>query len=425
MVMDTSFAEAQEPVDNGPDAMDRVRAARADFPALNQMVSGMPLVYLDSAATTQKPLKVIEQITDYYHRHNANVHRGVHELSERATRLYEGARDKIRDFINASAREEIVFVRGTSEAINLVAQSYLRPRIGEGDEILITEMEHHSNIVPWQLVAEQTGAKLRVAPITDSGELMMDSFADMLGPRTKLVAVAHISNALGTINPVQEIIRLSHDRDIPVLLDGAQAVGHMPVDVQALDCDFYAFSGHKMYAPTGIGALYTRRDILESMIPWQGGGEMIRKVSFEKTEYNDIPHRFEAGTPAIAGAIGLGAAIDYLEALGRPAIEEWENELLAYATDALNSVPGLRMIGTARHKAGILSFVMDNVHPHDISTILDKEGVAVRAGHHCAMPLMDRLGVPATTRASLALYNNREDIDALLKGLETVRALFQ
>jgi cysteine desulfurase/selenocysteine lyase len=423
--MDTSFAEAQEPVDNGPDAMDRVRAARADFPALNQMVSGMPLVYLDSAATTQKPLKVIEQITDYYHRHNANVHRGVHELSERATRLYEGARDKIRDFINASAREEIVFVRGTSEAINLVAQSYLRPRIGEGDEILITEMEHHSNIVPWQLVAEQTGAKLRVAPITDSGELMMDSFADMLGPRTKLVAVAHISNALGTINPVQEIIRLSHDRDIPVLLDGAQAVGHMPVDVQALDCDFYAFSGHKMYAPTGIGALYTRRDILESMIPWQGGGEMIRKVSFEKTEYNDIPHRFEAGTPAIAGAIGLGAAIDYLEALGRPAIEEWENELLAYATDALNSVPGLRMIGTARHKAGILSFVMDNVHPHDISTILDKEGVAVRAGHHCAMPLMDRLGVPATTRASLALYNNREDIDALLKGLETVRALFQ
>lgn len=417
-------------VDGGSDSavaqsLEPVALARGDFPALHQTVAGKPLVYLDNAATTQKPHQVIDAMSRYYQLDNANVHRGVHELSERATRQYEGARDRVQGFLNAARREEIVFVRGTSEAVNLVAQSFLRPRLRPGDEILVTHMEHHSNIVPWQLVAEQTGAVLKVVPITDSGELIMEKCAELIGERTRMVAVSHVSNALGTINPVEDIVRLAHDRDIPVLVDGAQAVGHMAVDVQAIGCDFYAFSGHKMYAPTGIGALYGRHELLDAMPPWQGGGEMIRRVSFEKTEYAGVPHRFEAGTPAIAATIGLGAAIDYLEQLGRPAIDAWEHELLEYATGAMEAIPGLRLIGTAERKTGILSFELKGAHPHDISTILDKEGVAVRAGHHCAMPLMERLGVPATTRASLALYNNREDIDALVEGLETVRLLFQ
>lgn len=405
-------------------AAERILAARSEFPALDQQVAGKPLAYLDNAATTQKPRQVIECLDHYYRTDNANVHRGVHELSERATRQFEATRDKVRDFINAREREEIVFARGTTEAINLVAQSYLRPRLSAGDEIVITEMEHHSNIVPWQLVAEQTGARIRVAPITDSGELKLDALAELLSPRTRLVAVSHISNTLGTINPVSKITRLCRERDIPVLLDGAQAVGHSTVDVQALDCDFYAFSSHKMYGPTGIGVLYGKRAILESMPPWQGGGEMIRRVTFEKSDYNTVPYRFEAGTPAIAATIGLGAAIDYLQNLGMKAVARRENELLAYATELLEEVPGLRLIGTARHKAAILSFVFDDIHPHDISTILDREGVAVRAGHHCTMPLMDRLGLPATTRASIALYNNRADIDALVEGLHSVRTLF-
>ncbi len=401
-----------------------IETARNDFPILDQTVAGKPLVYLDNAATTQKPRRVIDSLRHYYEHDNANVHRGIHELSERATRQYESARDKVRDFINADVREEIIFVRGTTEAINLVAQSYLRPILAAGDEILITEMEHHSNIVPWQLVAEQTGARLRVAPITDSGELLLPTLAEMIGPRTRLLAVTQVSNALGSINPVADIVRLAHEQAVPVLVDGAQAVGHMPVDVRAIGCDFYAFSGHKMYGPTGIGVLYGRRDLLEKMPPWQGGGEMIRSVSFEKTEYNVLPHKFEAGTPHIAGAIGLGVAIDYIEDLGRSAIECHEQDLLAYATGALARVPGLRLVGTAPQKAAILSFLIDGLHPHDISTVLDREGVAVRAGHHCAMPLMARLGIPGTTRASLAFYNKPAEIDALVRGLLQVVAFF-
>lgn len=405
-------------------ACERFLAARKAFPALDQTVAGQPLVYLDNAATTQKPQQVIERLLHYYERDNANVHRGVHTLSARATKAYEQARESLRAFINACACEEIIFLRGATEAINLVAQSYLRPRLGVDDEILVTAMEHHSNIVPWQLVAQQTGARLCVAPINDAGELILESFKAQLGARTRLVAVTQISNALGTINPVEEIVRLSHARGVPVLVDGAQAVGHMPVDVQALDCDFYVLSGHKMYGPTGIGALYGRQALLEGMPPWQGGGEMIRRVTFEATEYNELPHRFEAGTPHIAGAIGLDAAIGYLRGLKMDAIGRYEQGLLAYATAALGEVEGLRLIGTAQCKAGILSFVLDGVHPHDISTFLDKAGIAVRAGHHCAMPVMERFGVPATTRASLALYNTPADIDALVLGLKKVREFF-
>ncbi len=405
-------------------ASDRFLEARKDFPILDQTVAGHPLVYLDNAATTQKPQPVIEALRLYYERDNANVHRGLHTLSVRATQAYEGARETLRAFINARSCEEIVFLRGATEAINLVAQSYLRPQLSAGDEILISAMEHHSNIVPWQLVAQQTGARLRVAPINDAGELMLEAFTALLNARTRLVAVTQVSNALGTINPVEDIVRLSHAQAVPVLVDGAQAVGHMPVDVQALDCDFYALSGHKMYGPTGIGALYGRQRLLEAMPPWQGGGEMIRRVTFEASEYNDLPHRFEAGTPHIAGAIGLCAAIDYLDRLTMSAIARHEQALLAYATAGLGEVEGLRLIGTAQRKAGILSFVLPGVHPHDISTILDKEGIAVRAGHHCAMPVMDRFGVPATTRASLALYNTHADIDALVKGLQLVRKFF-
>jgi cysteine desulfurase/selenocysteine lyase len=399
-------------------------AIRRDFPILATRVLGRPLVYLDNAATTQKPQAVLDRIARYYREENANVHRGVHALSERATEAYEGARRTVQRFVNAAAPEEIVFVRGTTEAINLVAQTYGRARVGAGDEIVLSDMEHHSNIVPWQMLCEATGARLRVIPITDAGELRIDEYERLLGPRTRLVAVTHVSNALGTINPVAEIVRLAHARGVPVLLDGAQAVAHMPVDVRALDCDFYAFSGHKLLGPTGIGVLYGRRSLLETLPPYQGGGDMIRTVTFEKTTYNTLPHRFEAGTPDIAGAAGLAAALEYLQAVGMDRVAAREREILAYGTGALAGVPGLRLTGTAREKAGVLAFVLDGVHPHDIGTILDREGIAIRAGHHCCQPLMARLGVAATARASLALYSTREEIDALVRGLHRVREVF-
>jgi cysteine desulfurase / selenocysteine lyase len=398
--------------------------ARRDFPALHQEVHGKPLVYLDNAATSLKPQVVIDAVTGVYGRDCANIHRGVHLLSQRATEAYEGTRDTVRRFIHAGHREEVVFVRGTTEAINLVAQSYARPRLKPGDEILISGLEHHSNIVPWQLVCEQTGAKLVVAPITDEGDVPLEAVERRLSDRTALVAVAHMSNALGTILPVRQIVERAHARGVPVLLDGAQAVAHMPVDVQALGCDFYAFSGHKVYGPTGAGVLYGRRELLEAMPPYHGGGDMIRSVTFEKTEFAGLPAKFEAGTPDIAGVVGMGAALRYLDDCGREAVEAHERDLLAYATDAVTQVRGVRLVGTAPHKAGVLSFVMDDAHPHDIGTIVDVEGVAIRTGHHCAQPVMDHFGVPATARASFALYNNRADVDALVRALERVRELF-
>ena len=404
---------------------DEVERIRRDFPILHQQVHGKPLVYLDNAATSQKPGQVIAALDHYYSVDNANIHRGVHTLSERATAAYEGGRDKVKQFLNAADRREIVFVRGATEAINLVAQSYARPRLKPGDEILITEMEHHSNIVPWQMVCEQTGAMLKVVPINEAGELLIDDFHRLLSVRTKLVAVVHVSNALGTINPVEEIIAAAHAQGVPVLLDGAQAVPHVAVDVQALDCDFYVFSGHKLYAPTGIGTLYGKAALLEAMSPYQGGGDMIRSVTFAKTEYNALPYKFEAGTPHIAGGIGLGSAIDYVTNIGLQAIAAWEDELLRYATARVLEIPGVRLIGTARRKTGILSFVMDGVHPHDIGTILDHEGVAIRTGHHCAMPVMDHFAVPATARASLALYNTRDDIERLLAAIIKVKEVFR
>jgi cysteine desulfurase/selenocysteine lyase len=397
---------------------------RQDFPILHQEVHGRPLVYLDNAATSQKPRQVIEALDRYYQSDNANIHRGVHALSERATAAFEGARDKVKKFLNAADRREIVFVRGATEAINLVAQSYARPRLKPGDEILITEMEHHANIVPWQMVCEQTGAKLKVVPINEAGELLLDEFHRLLSARTKLLAVAHVSNALGTVNPVKEMTDAAHARGAAVLLDGAQAVPHAAVDVQALDCEFYAFSGHKLYAPTGIGVLYGKAALLEAMPPYQGGGDMIRSVSFTKTEYNALPYKFEAGTPHIAGGVGLGAAIDYVSGIGLDAIAAWEDELLRYATVRALEIPGLRLIGTARHKAGILSFILKGVHPHDIGTILDNEGVAIRSGHHCAMPVMDHFTLPATARASLAFYNTRDDIDRLIAAILKVKEVF-
>lgn len=400
------------------------QAVRNDFPLLKQQVYDKPLAYLDNAATTQKPNVVIETIEHYYRQDNANVHRGVYALSERATQAYEASRDKVQGFLHAALREEIVFVRGTTEAINLVAQSFGRPRLTAGDEILISAMEHHSNIVPWQIMCEQTGARLKVIPITDSGEIQLDDYRQLLSNRTKLVAITHMSNALGSIPPVQEIISMAHAQGIPVLLDGAQAAPHLTVDVQALDCDFYAFSGHKVYGPTGIGVLYGKQALLEVMPPYQGGGDMISQVSFDKTLFNVLPYKFEAGTPNIAGAIGLGAALDYVRTIGLDNIARRELRLLDYATQALESVKGLRIVGTAKHKASIISFVLDTAHPHDISSILDREGVAIRAGHHCAMPLMDRFGVPATARASLAFYNNEEDVDRLLLGVNEVHAIF-
>jgi cysteine desulfurase/selenocysteine lyase len=401
-----------------------VERIRADFPALHQDVKGKPLVYLDNAASAQKPRQVLDAMTRLYSHDYANIHRGVHELSERATRAYENARLKALRFLNAASEREIVFVRGTTEGINLVAQTYGRANVGEGDEVLITHMEHHSNIVPWQILCEEKKARLRVVPIDDRGDMDMDAFSNLLGPRTRIVSLAHVSNALGTINPVRTVVELAHEKGVPVLIDGAQAAPHLPIDVAALGCDFYTLSGHKMFGPSGIGVLYGKEALLEKMPPYQGGGDMIASVTFEKTTYNRLPFRFEAGTPDIAGVVGLGAAIDYLTEIGLDAISAYEEELLDYGTERLHSVPGLRIIGEARHKASVLSFVLDGVHPHDIGTILDQEGIAVRTGHHCAQPVMDRFNVPATARASLALYNTREEIDRLVAGLHTVRQVF-
>jgi cysteine desulfurase / selenocysteine lyase len=397
-----------------------VEKVRRDFPVLHQSVHGKPLVYLDNAATTQKPLAVIEAIEHYYRYDNSNIHRGVHALSERATAHYEMTRSAAQRFLNAADSREIIFVRGTTEAINLVAQSYGRKHVGSGDEVLITAMEHHSNIVPWQILCEEKGATLRVAPINDRGELQLEEFEKLLGARTRFVAVSHLSNALGTINPVREMIRMAHARNVPVLVDGAQAAPRMKVDVQALDCDFYAISGHKMYAPTGIGVLYGKAALLEAMPPYQGGGDMIASVTFDKTVYNRLPYKFEAGTPNIADTIALGAAIEYLEGLGLDQVEQHEHDLLTYATQAVERIPGITIVGTAKEKAGVLSFTMENIHPHDIGTILDREGIAVRTGHHCAQPVMQRFGIPATVRASFGLYNTRQEVDALVKGIHKV-----
>jgi cysteine desulfurase/selenocysteine lyase len=397
---------------------------REDFPILKQTIHGKPLVYLDNAATSQKPQIVIDTISRYYATENANVHRGIHALSEMATQAYEGARETVRQFLNAADTREIIFVRGTTEAINLVAQSYGRTFLTAGDEIVISAMEHHSNIVPWQILCEQVGARLQVIPFNHNGELLLDEYARLLNERTNFVSVGHVSNALGTINPVKDIIEMAHRRGIPVLIDGAQAVPHLPVNVQELDCDFYAFSGHKVCGPTGIGVLYGKADLLKRMPPYQSGGDMISVVTFEKTHYNTLPYKFEAGTPNIAGVIGLGAAINYVHAIGLDRIAAYETELLAYATAALEGIPGLRIIGTAQEKASVVSFVLDCAHPHDIGTILDREGVAIRAGHHCAMPVMQRFGVPATARASFAFYNTPEEIDALVRAIHTVRKVF-
>ncbi|AEI80480.1 cysteine desulfurase SufS [Cupriavidus necator N-1] len=404
-------------------ASPEVERLRQDFPILRQTVNGKPLVYLDNAATTQKPQSVIDSEAHYYGALNANIHRGVHTLSQRATDAYEAARDAVRDLINAAGREEIVFVRGTTEAINLVAATFGQ-RLRPGDEILISAMEHHSNIVPWQLACQRTGALLQVAPINDAGELMLEQFAQLLGSRTRLVALTHLSNALGTVNPVRHIIELAHFHGIPVLIDGAQAVPHLKVDVQALDCDFYAFSGHKLYGPTGVGVLYGKAALLDAMPPYQGGGDMIREVTFRKTTYNGLPYKFEAGTPNIAGVIALGAAIRYVRAVGLEAIAAHEHALLAYAGAQAARIAGLRMIGTAADRASILSFTLDGIHPHDVGTILDQHGVAVRAGHHCAMPVMERFGVPATVRASFALYNTREEVDALFAAVRAAQEVF-
>jgi len=400
-------------------------ALKREFPILSRTVNGRPLVYLDNAATSQKPQAVIDAITGYYTDINANIHRGVHWLSQQATGQYEAARESARRFINAEFLEEIVFVRGTTEAINLVAQTYGRTRIGKGDEIVISHLEHHSNIVPWQILCAELGATLRVVPINDAGEFMFDEYVGFLNERTRLVATAHVSNALGTIMPVREIVATAHARGIPVLLDGAQAVPHMKVDVQSLDVDFYTFSGHKMFGPTGIGVLYGKSSWLNSLPPWQGGGDMILSVSFDGTVYNKPPFKFEAGTPNIEGGIGLGAAIQWLENVGIERVTAYEEDLLAYGTAELLKVPGLKLIGTARHKAGVLSFTLEGIHPHDIGTILDQAGIAIRTGHHCAQPVMDRFKVPATARASLALYNTREDIDDLVHGLDQVVRMFR
>ncbi len=398
-----------------------VEAIRREFPALDQTVGDRPLVYLDSAATALKPRAVIDAVTEIYARDCANIHRGVHRLSQRATERFEGARDKVRALLNAPTSQEIVLVRGTTEAINLVAQSYARPRLGPGDEILVTELEHHANIVPWQIVCEQTGAELVVARMTDAGEVTADAVEAVLSPKTRLVALPHVSNALGTVLPVRRITELAKARGAAVLVDGAQAAPHMPVDVQELGCDFYAISGHKLYGPTGAGALFGRRELLDEMPPYQGGGEMIRTVTFEKTTYAPAPTKFEAGTPDIAGVVGVGAAIDFVREVGFDALAAHERDLMAYATEALSSVPGVEIVGTARDKRAVVSFLMDVAHPHDIGTIVDMEGVAIRTGHHCAQPIMRRFGVAATARASFGMYNNRADVDALVRALWRVR----
>lgn len=401
-----------------------VDTIRADFPILQQRVRGHQLVYLDNAATSQKPKAVLDAIIRYYERENANVHRGVHYLSELATEEYETARKVVQSFIHAPELREIIFVRSTTEAVNLVAQTYGRKHLVPGDEVLITALEHHSNIVPWQLICEEKKARLRVASINQKGELVLDEFERLLGPRTRIVAVAHVSNALGTVNPVAQIVEMAHAKGIPVLVDGAQAAPHLPVNVQLLDCDFYAFSGHKVFGPTGIGVLYGKATLLEAMPPYQGGGDMISSVTFEKTTYNKLPHKFEAGTPDMSGAVGLRAALEYLSGLGMENISAYEHELLQYATEKVAAIPGVRLIGTAKEKASVLSFVMEGVHPHDVGTILDQEGIAIRTGHHCAQPVMQYFGVDATARASFALYNTKEEIDALVQGIHKVKEVF-
>ncbi len=397
-----------------------IAACRHHFPLLRQWVNGKPLVYLDNAATSQKPQVVIDAMMRYYELENSNIHRGVHYLSERATQAYEGVRVKVKQFINAGHQREIIFVRGTTEAINLVSYSYGRKHVSEGDEVILSAMEHHSNIVPWQILCDEQRARLRVIPMSDDGELLVDEYEKMLGGRTKLVALTHVSNALGTINPIKKMIAMAHAWGVPVLIDGAQAVPHLKVDVRDLDCDFYAFSSHKMFGPTGVGILYGKTHHLEAMPPYQSGGDMIKSVTFEKTIYNDIPHKFEAGTPNIGGGIGLGAAIDYINQIDLNAVEAFEHELLRYATEQVSAIKGVRIVGNAREKAGVLSFVVEGVHPHDIGTILDAEGIAIRTGHHCAQPVMKRFGIPATARASFAFYNTKEEIDALARGVRKV-----
>jgi len=402
-----------------------VERIRKDFPVLSTSVNGHPLVYLDNAATSQKPNVVIEALSDYYQEYNSNIHRGVHYLSQKATDAYEDSRSRIAQFINAKDAKEIIFVRGTTEAINLVAQTFGRKNIGRGDEVLITALEHHSNIVPWQMICEEKSAKLVVVPMSDEGELDLDAYGRLLNQRTKIAAITHVSNALGTVNPVKEMSAMARAKGIPVLIDGAQAVPHMSVDVKDLKCDFYAFSGHKMFGPTGIGVLYGRKDLLEGMPPYQGGGDMIKSVTFEKTIYNDLPHRFEAGTPNISGGIALGVAVDYLCSLNRSAILEYENSLLDYATSQLSSIRGIEIIGRSKHKASVLSFDLEGIHPHDVGTILDSEGIAIRTGHHCAQPIMTRLGITATARASFALYNTFQEVDALVRGMYKVIEVFR
>ena len=401
-----------------------VQRVRADFPILARTVHGKPLVYLDNAATTQKPQAVLDALAGYYTGINSNVHRGVHELSARATDAYEAARERIRAFFNAASTREIVFTRNATEGINLVAHSFVKPKLREGDEVLISAMEHHSNIVPWQIVCESAGARLRVVPITDAGELRLDEFERLLGPRTKIAAITHMSNALGTITPARELVRLARQKNVAVLLDASQAAYHMRVDVQALDCDFLVATGHKLYGPTGIGVLYGKESRLEGMPPFLGGGDMISSVTFEKSTWNALPYKFEAGTPNIAGAIGLHAALDYIDAIGIETIAAHERDLTHYGTSVLQAIDGVRMVGTAPDKSSILSFVMDGIHPHDIGTIVDREGVAIRTGHHCAQPVMERFGIPATARASIAMYNTREEIDRLGRALQKVREVF-
>ena len=401
-----------------------VARIREDFPVLHQMVNGKPLVYLDNAATTQKPQAVIDALVRYYSADNSNVHRGVHTLSQRATEDYDSGRSKARQFLNAASDEEIIFVKGTTDGINLVAHSYARQHLGEGDEIIISTMEHHSNIIPWQVLCQEKGAHLRVIPISDAGELLMDEYESLLSSRTKLVAITHVSNVLGTVNPIKQIVEMAHSQGVPLLVDGAQATPHMPVDVQKLGCDFYVFSGHKIYGPTGIGVLYGKVELLEAMPPYQLGSDMIKSVTFERTVYNDLPYKFEAGTPNIAGVIGMGAAIDYLTEIGMDRIDNYEHGLLEYGTECLSGIDGVKIVGNAPGKASVLSFVMDCAHPHDIGTILDTEGVAIRTGHHCAQPLMNRYGVPATARASLSFYNTRDEVDLLVKAIDRVIEVF-
>jgi cysteine desulfurase/selenocysteine lyase len=420
--MSTPSAAARPAPPTAP-ALDGNRV-RAEFPILSRLINGKPLIYLDSAASSQRPRAVLKALEQYETSIHANVHRGVHSLSQWATDAFERSRETVRRFLNARSTREIVFVRGTTEAINLVANSFGRANLKSGDEIVITYLEHHSNIVPWQLVCAATGARLRAAPVLPSGEVDIDAFREMLSARTRLVAVAHVSNALGTILPVHEIVRLSHAHGVPVLLDGAQAVAHTPVDVQDIDCDFYAFSGHKIYGPTGIGVLYARESLLSAMPPWHGGGEMILSVSIESSTYNELPWKFEAGTPNISGSIGLGAALDYVESLGREAVVAHEQELIAQTHEALLKLPGVRLVGTAKHKAAVVSFTMDGVHPHDIGTILDSEGIAIRTGHHCAMPIMEYFGLAATARASFGCYSNAADVERLIAGLTKVREMF-